>query len=93
MVLFFFFKALAQLTAVLKNDACYDSNAKAHAAWTLGMIGQHSSKHSKFVCACGAVEIMMDVKIKNEKLTLVLTNTLSQYLHKLIFIRFIWTHT
>ncbi|KAF0753290.1 sperm-associated antigen 6-like [Aphis craccivora] len=53
---------LKQLTAILKSDTDEDS-LKAGVAWTLEMIGQHSSKHAKSVFTCHAVNAMIDVYI------------------------------
>jgi len=55
------FQILKQLTAILKSDTDEDS-LKAGVAWTLEMIGQHSSKHAKSVFTCHAVSAMIDVR-------------------------------
>ncbi|CAH1733320.1 unnamed protein product [Aphis gossypii] len=55
-------KILKHLTAILKSDTD-DDCLKAGIAWTLEMIGQHSSKHAKSVFTCHAVSAMIDVYI------------------------------
>ncbi|XP_060845328.1 sperm-associated antigen 6-like [Rhopalosiphum padi] len=55
-------KVLKHLTAILKSGAD-DDFQKACIAWTIEMIGRHSSKHSKSVFNCNAVNILIDVYI------------------------------
>lgn len=55
-----YFQALLFLTEILKGNK--DSYTKAGVVWTLGMVGQHSSEHSRAICDSGAVVIMIDVR-------------------------------
>jgi len=48
------------LNAVFKNDTIGEY-VKADAAWTLGVIAQHSSRHSKSVRVSGAIKNIMEV--------------------------------
>jgi hypothetical protein len=55
---------LLHLIAILKSNV--DRFTKAGAIWTIGLIGQHSSEHSRSVAASDALNIMMDVRRKYE---------------------------
>lgn len=47
------------MTNILKSNV--DTMTKAGTIWTLGMIGQHSSEHSRSICTGDAMIIMMEV--------------------------------
>lgn len=58
------------MNSILKSDA--DNITKAGTIWTLGMIGQHSSEHSRFICNSDAMINMMEVN----KLSVLLLNNI-----------------
>lgn len=59
-------KVLIHLTSILKNHNT-DQYIKAGTVWTLGMIGQHSYEHARYINDCGAITAIMNVRLDLRK--------------------------